>query len=348
MKLPPWASSVVLLTSFAATRAWSFSETLRHDYPSCSSCHHAPLGGGALTGYGSSAAGDVLSTLRTSDDGVTSSSDYLVVSGDWRSAFIGAERAGSRVYRKILPMQAEAEVILQPVSGLTISATAGFYGEKRALEYRKAYAALAPVPWLYVRGGRFFSAFGVNDPDHTGYLRSRTGFGEGQETYNGEAVVLTRVGELAVSHSLGSSLTFLAADGLEATAQVEDETTGARLVGYLTKTARLGASAQWSKTHLRLAGAHAEWAPLPWLYTRAEAVRTEAEYLADYKIAVEPFRGLMPYFGQEFTLDAYRYRLGLQWLLVKGLEIDLRARLTVPPPGQPSTKEVSAIFHAYL
>src|ERR1700710_3064139 len=93
--------------SAAAFPQWQFSSGAAR----CDQCHHAPAGGGLLTGYGQDAAGEELATFGGNGaflHGAVTLPHALGLGGDFRGAFVAEDvqdPSGAKV--AVFPMQAQ-------------------------------------------------------------------------------------------------------------------------------------------------------------------------------------------------------------------------------------------------
>ena len=155
-----------LLLLFFSIEALSFPANTRLGYGNCTGCHHSPTGGGVLTEYGSSTAGEI-STIGFEVEDYTKK--YPVFAGgDFRYLYVHTES------REVsFPMQADAELGIS-LFGLKAIGQLGLYGENKKVASYQAYI-------MYTHGahslrlGHFAPAFGINEPDH--YLPGRNSLG---------------------------------------------------------------------------------------------------------------------------------------------------------------------------
>jgi hypothetical protein len=330
--------------------AHAYPETIRHGYPSCSGCHVAPGGGGALTAYGRMEAGATLSS-GSSTCGLWES-DYLDAGADFRFLNLNARQGATRIHKKF-PMAAEGELAFHPVPRATIAATVGTYGPDQKQEYRRHYVMFQPLDGLYLSAGKKLPSFGINGVDHTAYVRSRTGFGEGTERYGWEVFYIHDRFETSAGYFVGSSLD-LKSRSEEMTIANPTEETVIRSSWFPTTKSQLGLSLRWTgKEELQAFGTHAVIAPFPSLVLSLEGISQNGseigkrEVISDEKISLEVARGVLPYLGHEYAPKTNRFRIGIQWLIIRGLEIEGRLRRTLQERAPPAD-EASGILHVYL
>jgi hypothetical protein len=244
--LPP---VVVAIGTFWAAQAHSFPENIRHGYPSCVSCHVSPVGGGVLTPYGRGSSEAFISTFSKDGEGnfgyglLSKSPEWLMVGGDQRGVAVVNQDQDNNLKTVYIPMQADIEVAIQPIAGLTIGGSIGQYGPDQLTEFRRSYIKVDVASWLSVRAGRFLVAYGVNLPDHTTSTREGLGFGEGGESYNIETAVITPWGESILTFVDGN-ITSFSGNSRKGYGFATDTMTGAawRTAAYLGSNTQVGVS----------------------------------------------------------------------------------------------------------
>ncbi len=183
---------------------WQFSTGATR----CNQCHFAPGGGGLLTNYGRDAVGEELSTFPGNAGFLYDSiklPSALVLGGDFRGAFVAQdvnESSGTRT--AAFPMQADLQARVTIWDGLSITASGGLRGQKRAnaqdvpfqnyqpistsrLVSREHYISWQPLrggQGTYLRAGRYYAPFGLRLAEHITYIRRDLGFNQLEETYN--------------------------------------------------------------------------------------------------------------------------------------------------------------------
>lgn len=184
-----------------ATQLLAFPENVRLGYSSCSTCHVSPSGGGVLKPYGRGLSEEI-STFSIRGEGQAfeglGTPEWLNIGSDIR--YLSKNENSEHV---AFTMQSELELALTFMKGVTLDYSAGRYGPNQTLEYRRNYLLFDVNDYISFRAGSFIPSFGLGIPDHTTLIRTGLGFGEGSETYNGEAVVRSQYGELFFTYVLG-------------------------------------------------------------------------------------------------------------------------------------------------
>jgi hypothetical protein len=334
--------------ALAAGTASAYPEMIRHGYQNCGSCHVAgSAGGGATSAYGKTAGSDFLPMLKSGQ--LPEAPEWLGYGFNYRYLNDTRQSAGVRQHIHF-PMATEGELALMPLPGLTLAASVGVYGPEQVQEYRTSYAM---AKWTYasVRAGKFRPSFGINDQDHTLYVRSALQLGEGAEKYGAEGVIKTKWGELIATHAVGDSATLemSKSQGYRLT-NPEQKRNYARLTAYTSRTSQVGVSMRTDEHRVDAWGLHALAAYDSWLYGALEAdqiLSTEREYATYLKIGVEAVRGLHVLLLHESTTEKQRAGLAFQWFPVNGIDILLKANRTFPQDGVYSD-ELVAVLHSYL
>ncbi len=207
-----------IVVACTARVALAFPENTRHGYSSCSACHvSGAAGGGAVTAYGRSAGGEIMSTWASPGEeglglGLLELPPEISLGGDARYINITRQADdGTRAHQKFW-MQCDLELAAQILPGLTVGGSYGRYGPEQREEYRRSYVKLERGP-VALRAGRFIPAYGINFPDHTVVTRSALGLGQGGETYNAEASVTGSIGEATLTSIYGPAATVTASQG---------------------------------------------------------------------------------------------------------------------------------------
>ncbi len=322
-----------LLGALISCIALAFPENIRQGYQSCGNCHVSPTGGGALTGYGRMAGEDMAMFAPEGTGrllGQISLPDRMAVGGDVR--YLSLQ---TKDYRHDFPMQSDVEMAVRPSNEVWFDAAWGRYGEHHKAESRRNFVLWAPSENLSFRVGRFFPAYGIIVPDHTTATRQGLGFGEGQESYNGEAAVRTKYGELFLTETVsdGSSVEL----GHDPDYRLSHKNPGylGRLAVFMGKTAQVGASyrlttpddGNWEQTY----GPFAMFAVSKQLYMLAEvdrrATRDDHRDVALTELGYEAIRGLHFQLTEEY-IDSGRPGVGIQWFPIPHLEALARAKYT--------------------
>lgn len=353
---------IVLALFLLSGTAHAFPENIRHGYPSCSACHVNESGGGPLKPYGRGTS-EALSTFGKEGLGdplygaVPPLPDWVYLGGDQRAVGVA-----TRTDRQVIPMQADLELGVKPVPGITVDASVGSYGLDHSVEYRRAWAkadlSVAGQHSLTLRAGRFLPAYGVNVEDHTTLTRELLGLGEGAESYNAELAWMAPGGEVIGDLIYGDHTTVVARpDGSYDTTQ-GDEMTGAswRGAAYIGDRAQVGVSylgvsnfEQWRQSY----GAFAQVGVTERGYVLAELDRKfengKSSNLSMVKVGYELYQGVLVT-AQGDAADTVREgRLGLQWLPLPHWELLLEGRRSYS--GLPLREYVDSgvlLVHHYL
>lgn len=172
--------------------AWSYPDLSRHGYVNCTACHVSPSGGGILNQYGRELSKELLSTWSKEGEqkpfyGLIKDSDKFFLAGFVRGLQLHRETATVKEGRPIL-MQADIEAAAI-FSSITVAGTVGRQ-EYRTSEAEgvRTFSRRHYVNYNYqdkhnIRFGRFQNFFGLNDPNHTLYVRRDLSFGQDTENY---------------------------------------------------------------------------------------------------------------------------------------------------------------------
>lgn len=185
--------------SILVSTAHAFPELTRHGYTSCTACHTAPNGGGALTPYGRNLSRELLSTwgaLREAEvlhgalpkEWMESlEGSPLRFGGDIRYIQTHRENANVRAGQFFL-MQAGVEVAYDQGAWAVALSSGKIEDPRGAKEFRfvspRYYGLLRAGESLNIRAGRFPTAFGINLADHTLSVRRPLGLGPEVERDN--------------------------------------------------------------------------------------------------------------------------------------------------------------------
>ena len=208
--------------SSSAVRA--FPEMSRFGYFSCTSCHVSPSGGGLLTPYGQSVAGEKISTWSTPSEGLPlhgwgSKRDkdgtphqpwlprWLLLGGDLRMMQIDYQTA-DRQQGRWIRMQSDLTLGLS-LETTTLVVSGGPRGESQSR--RNLSGKIAPrvyylkqeITDFSIRLGRFFPKFGLGIPQHHTFIRRSLGFDQGHENLNGELTWFSEAHEVTFTHMAG-------------------------------------------------------------------------------------------------------------------------------------------------
>ncbi|RYZ52283.1 MAG: hypothetical protein EOP07_19885 [Proteobacteria bacterium] len=191
--------------------AQAFPEMIRKAYPTCTTCHVSPAGGGVLTQYGREISKDVLATWSREKEnqflhGAVTLPQNLLIGGDIRRIQTYVNTPQFKTGKWFL-MQANVEAAVV-TSKVTVAASADYDigspdddGDDKWTSL-KHYALVQISDEMSVRAGKFMKNFGLGMADHTVQTRRGIGWDEGSETYNAEfnyiaekfSVIVTAIG----------------------------------------------------------------------------------------------------------------------------------------------------------
>lgn len=146
----------------------------------CGSCHFDPLGGGARNGFGFTYAKQRNDLEEDSNDrwadlpDVNQLGDYLYVGTDLRTLYLWSSLADQNTtdISTFFQMQGALYVVFQPDERITILMNRD-YGEFSGDKVRDLYGMVKDESEsLYLKAGRFRTAFGLRQEDHTAGTRS--------------------------------------------------------------------------------------------------------------------------------------------------------------------------------
>jgi hypothetical protein len=340
---------------FFGAQAVAYPENFRHNYPSCTSCHFQPGGGGALTAYGRMTSNTVFSTVRTARPDYP---DWLAIGLDYRRASVDVRSEGFRYRELFFHMQTEAELAIQPIKGLWAAATIGLYGPDEKQEFRRSYLlATLPGDMLRLRVGRFLPSYGINNDDHTSWARTELALGQRAEELGAEASVVSKWGEVIVARTYGTEAALRGSegDGYVTTEEDPDSFYG-RFSLYLASGYQAGGSVRLKAQDVDAAGIHVMASPADWVYLISEASLTglresypegEQPFVTATKLGFEPYRGNHIFLQHESKQGAQRFGLGARAFPAYGLDFLLKyARIW--QEDLPHTDEIAAVAHIYL
>ncbi len=183
--------TAILVVLLAARAAEAYPQFQLSQSERCSSCHLSPGGGGLLTDYGRSEAGE---TLSGGGDGrflygIWEPPSWIRLGVDLRTAAALKYQQQARELL-VFPMQADTYVRLGGES-FSFNATIGLRGGARdpqpplleRLASREHYVMYERPSGTYARVGRFFPVFGIRSQDHTASVRRYLGFSTLEEPY---------------------------------------------------------------------------------------------------------------------------------------------------------------------
>lgn len=201
-----WGTLVVIALAAGTAHAYPQFQ-LSSGSAQCSQCHVSPAGGGLLTAWGQSEAGDTIA--RGGDGtflhGAATLPDWLLVGGDVRLAALANDTGSSEgVELAVFPMQLDLSLGVAK-GAWTVVGTIGARGRVRSgasddpsnpasevmepslanvIISREHYVMWRPeTQGAYVRAGRFATPYGLRLADHTAYVRRYLGFNLFEETY---------------------------------------------------------------------------------------------------------------------------------------------------------------------
>lgn len=175
----------------------AFPEMFKFGYQTCSTCHISPNGGGALTPYGRNQAAEILSTWSYKGEESVGHYDWgqpewLILGGDARYINMMQETDTETVYRH-LAMQRDVELGVS-YGGFVITGSGGQYYD-RVNETRRHYLSYQRE-FFSIRSGKFIPAYGINAADHNAFSRTPLSLGQGDESYNTEAAITSKIGQV--------------------------------------------------------------------------------------------------------------------------------------------------------
>lgn len=191
-----WKS--ILTTSLLAfsVPAEALPDFIRKGYPSCNTCHVSTQGGGLLNIYGRGFS-ESLSILSYEGQGgflFTDKTDNIkdptglfnVLKADFQADLrrISFWEERPELTQTNIMMEASLKAALHIGKVLTLTGSAGYYGQWKEPENRVYYADVRTSKFLTFTLGRFLPNYGIMLDDHTAFTRQGLGFGEGNETLN--------------------------------------------------------------------------------------------------------------------------------------------------------------------
>ena len=205
-------SILLFICLFQAINTKAYVENVSKGYPNCIACHVSISGGGILTDYGRSVSRE-LSTIKGPKGfenpffGLVHNKKNIKFGGHFRTIKFHSENDQVKVGRSFT-MQNNVEVAFdyQNIFAVgTLGRQEGPDGASRKGEFlsERHFLGLKPSELSQIRVGLFRQQFGINDPNHTRFVKANLGFGSYSETYNLDFTQIYNWGEINVSHSLG-------------------------------------------------------------------------------------------------------------------------------------------------
>lgn len=255
-----WFGLLLVLAFICTTTALAYPEhAARFGYNTCAACHVSPAGGGMLTQYGRMTQAELATWQGASSPAALLPASIISVGGDVRGVTLDVRSPQGMVFKRFL-MQADMEAALRLAPNVAVVGSVGRYGERPdGAEVRRSYVLLNAGEHVSLRAGRFMQAYGINTPDHTLVTRQNLGLGQGRETYNAEAALVTPLGELFLTAVAGSTATVQMTGGKGYELERKEPGAGVARAGvYLGKHVTLGASYSHAddKERTTMAGAH--------------------------------------------------------------------------------------------
>lgn len=199
--------AILLVLGMLAVRADAYPHfQLSTGSSQCGQCHVAPTGGGVLTAWGQSEAGDTIA--RGGDGtflhGAVELPEWLLVGGEVRLAAL-ANETGDAAGVKLAAFPMQLDLIAGVARGaFTVVGSAGVRGRARSgasddpsnpaseamdtslasyVISREHYVMWRSETGRYARAGRFAAPYGLRVADHTAYVRRYLGYNLLEETY---------------------------------------------------------------------------------------------------------------------------------------------------------------------
>ncbi len=340
---------ILLLTLTLSLQVLAFVENAVHGYPNCMACHIAPNGGGILTDYGRSLSSELMSTFKTKNFqnpfyGLAKNTPSIKWGGQIRQ--IQTRNENNSIKRGssfLMQNNIEAAAYLKEFTFVAAVGTKegpkGRTQDKGEFTSERHYVLWNIDNTVRVKAGKFRQAFGLNDPNHTRFVKQNLGFGSQSETYGLEIFKFFEEGEIILSANLG---------GLDIPFEAQNEKSfSVQATHYLGGKARLtadlliGESARSRRSILGVNGVFP-------LFDKKNVLRFELDYQTAQDRSLGPklekerslfgnllmgrklFDGMLAYFVYEHAQsDLSQSRqslitspgLGLQWLPIAHVEL---------------------------
>lgn len=361
--------------------ALALPDAARHSYVNCSTCHFSPGGGGALNAYGRALSQEIYGTFKLSEksffgalpDSVQklNEEDKLIVAGFVRGLQYH-EKNPATIEASFIPMQADLELGYNSAN-FAIIGTVGQQSidtSNKRLSHtfsRRHYLLYRLDEKNQVRGGRFMRPYGLQDPDHTLYVRKDLGFDFDTETYNMEYAFQLEDANLLLNYSFGNF------DNHFARTQEKGLTlSGSHALGEKTK---IGVSAFAGRTAAISRVVAGPWAIVSYTESLFSSVEADFQtshlrattltadgpntrsYAFSHKLNYEVIKGIIPYLltqqakadtNQNLTLKR-AIGLGTEWFVAPHIELAAQMqREFLYTLNKPKVDEMFVMGHLYF
>jgi len=349
---------------FLSLNAWSFPDTVRRGYTSCTTCHVSPGGGGLLTDYGRNLSKELMSTWGTTNEeqplhGLFNMKkpkllERLVVGGDARYITRRQTSETSKIDEGFwMQVQARAGLLFEKVKIVTTWGSIENPRESTKIQVvsPEYYAILTPKEPLSIRVGRFEPMYGLRLPDHNLWVKSETGFHPWMQRdtiefiHEDEKQMLTLGGFQSISKM-----------------PVGQQTTGYNFNFYqiLGDHQRVGISAlnaEGQGQRQRTLTGHGTLSFRKIFFTHLELTRVwnsgATKDVTFLRSGLEVAKGFIPFIQLQSKVDRdlagdgqYKYGAGIQWLPRPHFEIVFQIEQLSSRQGD--SQENFLLFHYYL